>query len=172
MNEFSLEHGKVSKGILSAVGAGLKYMIVPLLIIIFTTALFEQFEGGEILREIGVGEVTTWIVIFGIPITILSFFRGFYPKGSWSRPTFALVVAFLVILWIWFVTMGGNLVLQFGQFGLRVSFTGLVLLFILVAALRGAYFVVEMFSYRREWLASVQEPPATVPPAAPDGGGA
>jgi hypothetical protein len=91
-------------------------------------------------------------LLIGIPIAILSFFRGFYPKGSISRFTFGAIVVVLACLWIWSVTRGGALALEFDQFGLSISFTGLVLLFILAAALKGVYYLAEMFSYRREWL--------------------
>jgi hypothetical protein len=52
----------------------------------------------------------------------------------------------------------GDRVLRFDQFGIAISFTGLVLLFILAAALGGVIYLAEMLSYRREWLRS--GPPA------------
>ncbi len=153
MSEFSLSEGKVSAGILSAVGGGLTYLLVPIIIVTFTSALITKAGVEEQLRA---GEILSMVVIFGIPITILSFFRGFYPKGSRSRFIFGALTAALVCLWIWFVTLGGSIAVDMGQFGLALSFTGLVYLLIFAAALRGVYFLAEMVSYRREWLMTRQ----------------
>ncbi len=82
--------------------------------------------GGGGAAKIG-GHCYVLLILGILCITILSFFRGFYPKGSISRFTFGAIITVLICLWIWMVTMGGNLILEFEQFGVTLNFTGLVL---------------------------------------------
>jgi hypothetical protein len=162
MSDFSLEHGSIGSGIIAAVVAGIKYLLIPLILLIGASSLLVQAAGQGVADQIGLEAVIETVLVLGIPIALLSFFRGFYPRGSISRFTFGIAVVALVCLWIWFITRGGNLVLEFDRFGLSVSFTGLVLLFILAAALKGVYYLAEMLSYRREWLRSQQASPTRV----------
>jgi hypothetical protein len=154
VSEFDLKIGSWSKGTVAAVLGGLKYLIVPVIILIFSTSLITDTGGQEIADQLGLGEIMSAVIMVGIPITIVSFFRGYYPKGSVSRLTFGIIVVALVCLWIWLVTRGGNLALEFDQFGLGLVVTGFVLLFILAAALKAGLYLAEYFSYRKEWLSS------------------
>jgi hypothetical protein len=154
MSEFSFAEGNVGKGIVAAVVSGIKYLLLPLILLIGASSLLVQAGGQGMARQIGLEEAINAVVIIGTPIVVLSFFRGYYPRGSISRFTFGAIVVALICLWIWFVTRGGALTLEFEQFGLSLSFTGLVLLFIFAAALKGVYYLAEMLSYRQEWLRS------------------
>ncbi len=156
MSEFSLDEGSVGSGIIASVVAAIKYLILPLILLVGASSLLVQAGGQDMAQQIGLDEAINAVLILGIAITALAFFRGFYPRGSISRFTFGVVVVVLICLWIWFVTRGGDLVLEFDQFGVSISFTGLVLLFILAAALKGVYYLAEMLSYRKEWLRSRQ----------------
>ncbi len=159
MNEFSLNEGNVGKGIAASIISAVKYLIFPLLILMSATSLLVKGGGGEVAEQLRLEDIKYVLLMLGIPITILSFFRGFYPRGSVSRFTFGAIVTVLVCIWIWMVTMGGNLTLEFEQFGLTLNFTGLVLLFILAAALKGVFYLAEMLSYRQEWLGSQKVAP-------------
>lgn len=158
MSEFSLRGGSIARGLWSAFVTGIKYIGFPLLIITAFTVLFTQLGTTEMGEQLGLERLANYLVVLGIPITVLSFFRGFYPKGSLSRMIFGVVVAALICVWIWLLMMGGNLSIQFEEFGLTISFVGIVLLFILAATLGGIYYVVEMRSYRQEWLTSRESP--------------
>lgn len=152
MSDFSLNEGNIGKGIAASILAAVKYLILPILILMSASSMLTQAGGEEIAGQLRFEEIVNVVLVLGIPITILSFFRGFYPKGSISRFAFGVIVTALVCIWIWMVTMGGNLVLEFEQFGFSLNFTGLVLLFILAAALKGVFYLAEMLSYRKEWL--------------------
>ncbi|MBI0584229.1 MAG: hypothetical protein ISF22_08395 [Methanomassiliicoccus sp.] len=162
MNEFSLKGGSVGRGVAASVLAGIKYLLVPILVITIFSAVLAQAEVENIDLEgqLDLGRIMDFVIYLGTPIVVLSFFRGYYPKGSVSRFTFGVAAAALACVWIWLVMMGGNLALEFDQFGMSIAFVGFVLLFILAAALGGVYCLAEMLSYRREWLASQEMPPA------------
>lgn len=162
MSEFSLKNGKPGKGVVSAVLAAAKYILVPMLILTALTTVLSQIEGASVITDqIDLERVKVFVLVLGIPITVLSFFRGFYPKGTRSRCLFGVSAAALACVWIWMVLMGGNLSLEMEEVGFSLSYVGIVLLFILAAALGGLYYVVEMRSYRQAWLSPDQ--PMTAP---------
>ena len=156
MNEFSLKLGRPGKGIVSSALAAVKYIVVPLLVLTVLTEVFAQIDGAStVTGQLDLERVKLFVLVLGIPMTVLAFFRGFYPKGSRSRFVFGVTVAALVCVWIWMVMMGGNIALQLEEVGFSISYLGFVLLFILAAVLGGIFYLAEMLSYRKEWLASV-----------------
>ncbi len=157
MNDFSPKVGNVGKGIVALVFAAAKYLLVPILILTALTTMLARVEGASMITDqIDLERIKFFVLVLGVPITALAFFRGFYPKGSVSRFAFAAAITALVCVWIWTVMMAGNISLELEGFGFSISFLGLVLLFILGAVLGGVYYLVEMISYRPEWLASME----------------
>ncbi len=151
MNEFSFNEGKISSGIWAASGAAFKYVVSPLVIVFIIGWVANRVEFD--LSALKFNDIILTVLVLGTLIIIFSFFRGFYQRGSRSRALFGVVSVAFVILWIWFITHGGKLSLDVGPGGGTIDFSGLLYLFILVAALRAVFFVLEMFSYRKEYLA-------------------
>ncbi|MDW5562527.1 MAG: hypothetical protein SA339_04800 [Methanomassiliicoccus sp.] len=155
MSEFSLSIGNVGRGIVSSVFAAVKYILIPILVLTALTELFAQIQGATALADqLDLDRIRLFAIVLGIPITMLAFFRGFYPKGTRSRFVFGAGVSVLVCIWTWTMMMGGHITLEMEEVGFTLSYVGFVLLFILAAALGGVYCLVEMISYRKEWLAS------------------
>jgi len=146
MSDFSFNKGKPWKGIFASIGAAVKYVIAPIIIITIIGSFVNEFIGDylEAARNA--------VLIFGIPLIVISFFKGFYPKGSQSRLIFAVIATALASLWIWFVLQGGVFELSVEQVSLTVNYSLLVLLFIFVVVLNGVFYVGEYFSYRKEYL--------------------
>ncbi|NLK26466.1 MAG: hypothetical protein GX307_07850 [Euryarchaeota archaeon] len=155
MNEFSLQHGRLGKGLLSAAGGAITFLIIPMVIILGTATLLERIDVGEFLDPVVLENVMLWLMLLGAIITVLSFFNGYYPRGSLSRMTFGLVMALLIGIWVWTATRGGMLEVNIDGIMLTVDFIGLVIILLAVVALRGLYSIVEMYSYRKDWLASL-----------------
>jgi hypothetical protein len=163
MNEFSLKIGSAGKGVVAAIISAVKYIVVPMLLLTAFTTLFAQMEGAStITDQLDLERIKQYVLVLGVPITVLAFFRGFYPKGTRSRFVFGEAITALVCIWIWMVMMGGNLALEIEDVGFSISYVGFVLLFILAAALGGVFYLVEMLSYRTEWL-KAREPQAAHP---------
>jgi hypothetical protein len=153
MREFSLKEGKLRGGLFSAIGGAVKYVVVPVVIFTMVAAFLAALNGlSDNLGLSMVSDLRNAALILGIPIIFLSFFRGFYPRGSHSRMTFALLTTVMVGIWIWFVMRGGQFQLSATRAELNMDISPLVLLFIFAAALGGLYYVAEMFSYRKEFL--------------------
>lgn len=165
MNEFHPRGGSMTKGILSATAGAVMYVVIPLIILASASSLMADAGGGEVAEQIGLGVIMENVLFVGVPIAAVSFFKGYYPKGSYSRATMGVALGALAGLWIWMATMGGRLDLQFEEIGLMIDVSGFVYLLLLTAALKAAYFVAEMFSYRKEWLQKRGVSPA------PEGGG-
>lgn len=153
MNEFSFSLGKLGKGALAAVGGLIKYVAVPALIIYGAIALLESAGGAEFSAMLGLDRLLVGVAVLGIVVSVLSFFRGFYPKGSRSRMVFGVASMAAAAAWLWVLAKGGRIVLEGDDMTLGIDYTGIVLLLLLAVALRGLYFVAEMLSYRKEWLA-------------------
>jgi hypothetical protein len=154
MNEFSLKDGKIRGGLFSAIGASLKSVVVPIIIFtVITGVLSAVNEFNENLGLKMVNDMRNMALMLGLPIVFLSFFRGYYPKGSYSRLTFAIATTIMICVWIWFVMQGGKFQLSASRADLNMDLSGLVLLFVIAAAIGGLYFVAELFSYRKEYLA-------------------
>ncbi|MGD0057056.1 MAG: hypothetical protein ABSB83_04270 [Methanomassiliicoccales archaeon] len=64
----------------------------------------------------------------------------------------------MVCVWIWFVMRGGRFQISATRAELNLDISLLVLLFILAAGLGGLYYMAEMFSYRKEYLAKKAAP--------------
>ena len=154
MSEFSIRHGKWSKGILAAAGALVKYVVVPVLLLLSVTSLLDGAGGEEFVSQLALPELTTMVAALGMVVAALSFFRGFYPQGSMSRMAFGVASMAAAGVWLWTFAKGGSILLEGGDMELGIDYTAIVLLLLGAVALRGAFYVAEMLSYRKEWLAA------------------
>jgi len=152
MNDFSISHGSWKKGALAAVGGVIKYVVVPILIVLGMITVMERAGVEELIESLGLRSLVMQVAILGGVVAALSFFRGFYPKGSLSRMTFGVISMAAAGVWLWTIVKGGDIALTSGQLDLGVRYTSIVLLLLVAVALRGGYYVAEMLSHRKEWL--------------------
>lgn len=170
LQDFHPRYGRFLSGMAEADRALLGYVIFPLLTIILLGAIIQSTQGflesmtgaaGASARGLfGLGSATldrlgTLLLFIGLPIAVVSFFKGFYPKGSVSRLTFALIVVALVCVWIYVAALGGHFSLSMNVSGSEIhidlNYLALLWLFIFAAALWGVYWAVEAYIYRKEW---------------------
>lgn len=151
MGDFALENGKVSKGIIGAVLAAVKYLVIPVLIVSLILATLSDFAEGYLPLE-ELETIRLSLIVFAIPVIALAFFVGFYPKGSYSRMTFGIIYVASICIWIWLATLGGKIDASIEFVGLALDFTALLLLFIFAASLKSLFYIAEAPSYREEFL--------------------
>jgi hypothetical protein len=151
MGDFALENGKVSKGIISAVLAAVKYLVIPVLIISIILAMLGDFAEGYLPLE-EFETIRLSLIVFALPVIALAFFVGFYPKGSYSRMTFGIIYVASICLWLWLAAQGGKIDASIEFVGLALDFTGLLLLFMFAASLKSLFYVAEAPSYREDFL--------------------
>jgi hypothetical protein len=170
-DDFRPRYGHFLSGMAEADKALLQYVIFPLLVIILLGAIIQSTQGflesmtgtagANTSGLFGLGSATldrlgTLLLFIGLPIAVMSFFKGFYPKGSVSRLTFALIVVALVCAWIFFAALGGHISVSMNVSGSDIHFDlnylTLLWLFIFAAALWGVYWAVEAYIYRKDWI--------------------
>ena len=159
LQDFRYRYGRLTKGILMARGALLKYVILPIAMVIVLKAVISSFDTTVTDSLSGLLGTTMALLFFvGIPIAVLSFFKGFYPKGSFSRMSFSIAIVALLDLWIWFATLQGRFQADMGNVRIDINYQPYVLLLILGVSLWAIYYVVELVSYRKDWIAQDFEP--------------
>ena len=158
-HDFRFRYGRLSKGILMARGALLRYVVLPIALVIVLKAVILSM-GTAMTSNLSamIGTTVTLLFLVGIPIAVLSFFKGFYPKGSVSRMAFSIMIVALLDLWIWFATFQGKFQADLGMVHVDLDYQSYVLLLILGVSLWAIYYVVELFSYRKDWIDQKFEP--------------
>jgi hypothetical protein len=94
-------------------------------------------------------------LLLGIPMAILSFFVGFYPKGTVSRTLCDLVNSILFIILIYWLFIGSGLPDIITDSGLIISLTPLVLAILIWAVVDIIRVGAEYRDERRNWKRSV-----------------
>ena len=115
MNDFSISHGSWKKGALAAVGGVIKYVVVPILIVLGMITVMERAGVEELIESLGLRSLVMQVAILGEVVAALSFFRGFYPKGSLSRMTFGVISMAAAGVWLWTIVKGGDIALTSGS---------------------------------------------------------
>lgn len=151
MGEFAKENGKVGKGVLSAIIAGVKYLVLPVLIVSIIISLMSGISEDAFPLD-NFETIRTYMIIFALPIIAIAFFVGFYPKGSYSRMTFGIAYTALICVWLWVALRGGKIDITMDFVGAGVDFTPLLLLIIFAASLKAVFFLAEAPSYREEFI--------------------
>jgi hypothetical protein len=165
--DFRPRYGRYLTGCKEAKSALKKYVIVPGIIIIImiaaVQALIDQFSLPQlsvILDDLR--SISSVLLAFALPLLALTFLRGFYPKGSVSRLTFAWIVCGVLAGWLWSITLGGqfatDLELQGATVGVQLDLSGIILIFVVLELLWGLYYTAEYISYRKDWIANRYQP--------------
>ncbi len=154
-HDFRPRYGRLSEGIRTSRKAVLRFVVVPMAVfIILGAALTDVSEAGLGDLQNVFNVIAGSLLVVGIAITALSFFKGFYPKGSCSRMAFAVLVAVGSAVWVWTIALGGNIDVQISQISIHLNYQPPVLLFVFAALLWAVFAVVELLSYRKDWIAA------------------
>jgi hypothetical protein len=152
-HDFRLRYGSVSNGIVLSKKSANRFVIIPLILIIVLKAGLTSLDVDEIDALISILDDIYYVTLFlGLAITAVSFFKGFYPKGSFSRFLPALIVVLISMYWVWIVGLEGKFVIEAADvMTFTLDYTGILLLMVCATGLWGVYYAVELWSYRREW---------------------
>ncbi|HEY3419820.1 MAG TPA: hypothetical protein VGK23_04635 [Methanomassiliicoccales archaeon] len=158
-HDFRFRYGRLTKGMRMAKGALLRYVILPIAIVIVWKALISSM-GNTMTDQLSgtLGTTVALLFLVGIPIAVMSFFKGFYSKGSVSRLSFSLIIVALLDVWIWYATLQGRFKADLGMIQVDVDYQPYVLLLIFGVSLWALYYVVEFISYRKDWISQGFQP--------------
>jgi hypothetical protein len=150
--DFHPRVGKIGDGAKLSLRAYVLFIIVPAVVL---TLISESIDDMDFQNSIGLADVFIQvldaIIVFSIIIVILSFFRGFYPKGTFSRAVFGvLVIAFMLIL-LNAAFLEGGLKKAFSDSGATLDFDLILLVLLLYITLGFVGVLAELIDNRRTW---------------------
>jgi len=152
-HDFRLRYGRWRPGFLESKRTLLRFVVWPTIVFLVMASVVSKInESVPVDIQNTLESTAALLMLIGVPLVVLAFFKGFYPKGSLSRfVPWVLMVAF-ICLWIWTATLGGVASVEVMDMAtLRMDFSKIIYLFILAAALWAVYALVEMISYRPDW---------------------
>ncbi|MDD1772166.1 MAG: hypothetical protein LUQ09_04530 [Methanomassiliicoccales archaeon] len=152
-HDFHLRYGSMFNGIVLSRRSANKFVIVPLIVIILLKAGLTSLDIDEIDALTSSLDDAYYVMLYlGLAITAISFFKGFYPKGSFSRFLPALIVVLISMYWVWTIGLEGKFVIDAADVvTFTLDYTGILLLMVCGTGLWGVYYAVELWTYRREW---------------------
>jgi len=107
IGEFDKKHFTLVKGGMTATVHALKYLVIPYVLLAVGLMALAGQDGPERVGDL-LKELQTMVLIFGIVLTVLGFFKGAYPKGSYSRFLFAITASVLVIVFVFSLLLNGR----------------------------------------------------------------
>lgn len=152
-HDFRLRYGSLYQGLKLSRSTLIGYVILPVALIIILKAGLSDLNAQEVEEMISrLDGIFTFMLVLGLPMTILAFFKGFYPRGSFSRLAPALVMVLISLYWIWILAMEGRFALDtIEDISISIDYSGILMLILLGSALWLVYYVLELVVYRREW---------------------
>lgn len=157
--DFRLRHGTFTRGVNSAQMALATFVVVPIIILLVLDALIKANILGSVVLPLSVGEYLMVLLGLGLPAASCAFFIGFYPSGSVSRALFGVAVSGLAAMWIISLTSGGRVTLNHSMGVLEINYAGIVLLIVLATLAWIAYFVLDLYLNRAEYLRNGRRTP-------------
>lgn len=183
MGDLSLKNGSFGKGIVGMLAAALVFLIIPVSVAtlgmhVLELAMADISSYSELPLDAdalaALQNELIWfrdkVILYSIPIIILAFPKGFYPKGNFGRVPFGILQSVTIALWIWYITNGGILPINVdipleivsgvdatATVSVNLILTGFIYLFMLVAIAKGGYYFVEYGGNRKKYLLAKME---------------
>ena len=130
-------------GVLSATGAAIKYVAIPLFLIYLVQKVLPALN-------MDLSPFITGTVVIGLALIAVGFIHGYYWKGSQQRLAAGLAGVALAIIWIVIIVGGFNLGASFESFSFKLSLNGMYLIIAGGISLKGIYHFAEYGVYKRE----------------------
>lgn len=159
LGEFDRRYFVARGGAVSAVGCALKYLVAPLMLMMVTMDVLERSDGPAEISNI-LTELRTLVLVFGTSLTVLGFFRGSYPKGSYSRLTFGSTISVLAIAYVYSLLLGGRVERAIADEFFDVDLYLLFTLYFFPAIMTVLMQLGEFMDHRPLWLVRVGKAPA------------
>lgn len=155
-HDFRLRYGSLYNGLKLGRSTLIGFVVIPLIVIILMKAGFSSLNVEEVDSMMSnLDDIAAYMVMLGVPLAFLAFFKGFYPKGSFSRFLPALVMVLLTLYWIWVLGLEGRFVFDsIEEISIKLDYAKLLMLIMVGTALWIVYYVLELILYRPEWKAA------------------
>jgi len=154
--DFNPRIGKIGEGARLSLIAYALFIFLP---VIFLTLISVTLENIDFQNNQGMAdafkEVLNAIIPFGILIVLLSFPRGFYPKGTFARVLFGAIVVVLTLMLVDAAFLSGGLEGAFLASGVIIDLNPVLLVILLYATLGFVVVVAELLDNRRKWMKGI-----------------
>jgi hypothetical protein len=153
-HDFRIRYGSWRTGLKTADNYYTRLMVLPIILFSVLGAVMVK-ANYDIANDLGESFLKEIAPLFWISLAMLPFglIRGFFPKGSYSRMAGWLVLVALLCLWVWFLKLGGMVVLTLADLvEVQVNFQWIIILSMLAIALWGVYAILEVHYYRQAWV--------------------
>jgi hypothetical protein len=152
--DFDPSRGVVNRGLKGAKRALLFYVVIPEVIIMLIVGLLRALE----VPSTEYGILGTWaiiVLVFGLLIAFISFWRSLFPPGSYGR--LAAGMALVPGIAIYFLALGmqGGFYEALKQMGIILYMPGVQMLIVIFILLVGFRQIAEFADARREWQAAL-----------------
>ena len=148
--DFNLALGNRSRGLNGARKEVLRFIILPEVFILIVIGLQRSlhFIGSSYIF----GSWTILVLVGGLLVAFVAFWRGFLPPGSYGRLAVGLLLVPAITLYFVGLNLGGNLAMELKQIGILLYMPGIELLIVILLLLVGFRQVAEFADLRRDWL--------------------
>lgn len=155
-HDFRLRYGSLYNGLKLGRSTLVGFVVIPLIVIILMKAGLSSLNAEEVDSMLSnLDDISAFMVLLGVPLAVLAFFKGFYPKGSFSRFVPALAMVLITLYWIWVLGLEGRFVFDsIEDISINLDYSKLLMLIMVGTALWIVYYVLELILYRPEWKAA------------------
>ena len=152
--DFNPSIGKFSRGTIDAKKDVLRFVTIPELLILLTLGALQSSGATGGVYDI----LKTWsvsILVFGLLIAFISFWRGYFPPGTYSRLLIGLLLLPALALYFRGIGLGGTLDEALKELGVVLPIPEILLLIIIGIIFIGILQFAELGDYRRAWKIAV-----------------
>jgi hypothetical protein len=151
--------GKIGAGMRGATRGFARYLALPVIGITIARAGIASNNSAFAQALLPVLDVmTATMFLFGLVLTVVCFFKYFYPKGCLGRTGVALVALVLVILYTYQLVLNDGLSALLEANGVFVDFSLLFLVTLVVILFNAVLIPGELFDWRPYWRWSFGRP--------------
>lgn len=151
LGEFDGRYFSPVNGAVTAALHALKYLAVPYILFAVGLMVLRAEDGPERVADL-LGELQTLVLIFGIVLAALGFFKGAYPKGSYSRFLFGLTASVLVIAYVFSLLLDGRTQDIVTREAFDLDLYSIFVLYFFPALLAVLMQFGELADHRRSWM--------------------
>jgi len=154
--DFNPRIGKIGDGTKLALRAYILFLIVPAVVLTLLSGTIgdANFQNSSGLAS-AFNQVLDAVILFGIIIVILSFFRGFYPKGTFARVLIGVLVVAVILIMLQAAFLNGGLESAFLNSGAVVDLDPILFALLFYASVGFVGVLAELMDNRRAWAKSI-----------------
>ena len=162
--EFGLEHASFVEARKSIIKGYVMMVLAPTILLLVMISLLSAqgtAGAGSLIRSMEY--MLTVVAVMGIPVLIVFWANGLYPKGSYGRFISYLVLASLLVVWLVYLLLKSNLQNALADFGAALQLNKVLVLVCLTAAFAFGQAVSEFLDNRKTWMKSIGATVEVVP---------